>query len=205
MGLFSGTATYRTFQVVDSLPSGFHDKLIAGLQRYAFRDIDPKTNPEQSVGWVNPFDPFDADLTLEKVLVGPSIVLGLRWDRKSVPALLLKAKVAERIRAKLAERRSRKLGREEMAQIRESVKEALLATATPATTVYDVVWNLDTATVYLSTHANKVVDYFLDLFEETTGLEIVERTLVSRLEHFADQQGLDLDIGGLDETSFGSG
>lgn len=202
MGLINGSATYKRFRVTDELPKGFHDKLVNGLRRYAFREIDPKSNPEQSVGWVNATDPFDTDLTTDKILIGDWIMLGIRWDRKSVPALLLKSKIAEKIRVTLAERRMRKLSREEIAQIRQIVKDSLLATVAPSTTVFEVLWNIRTNIVYLSTHASRVADYFVDLFEETTGLGIVEETLVSRIDDFCDRHGVDFELESIDETSF---
>jgi len=205
MGLINGTATYRKFRVVDALPKGFHEKLLLGLRRNAFREIDPKSNPEQSVGWVNATDPFDTDLSLEKIIVGDAVLLGIRWDRKSIPALILKARTAEKIRAVLAERRLRKLSREEIAQIRQTVKEAILASVSPSTAIYEVLWNAKTRIVCLSTHATRVADYFVDLFEETTGLSIVEETLVSRAEDYFERTGLDVDLETLDETNFVSG
>ncbi len=200
MGILHGTATYRKFRVTDPLPKSFHEKLVQGLQRYGFREIDPKKNPEQSIGWVNAADPFDADLNLDKILYGDWVLIGLRWDRKSVPALLLKARTAERIRAVLAERRLRKLSREEIAQIRITVKETLLASVAPTTAVYEVLWHLSSGQVYLSTHATRVADNFVDLFEETTGLALEEETIVSRVEDFADRTGHDIDLEDLEET-----
>lgn len=205
MGLINGSATYKRFRVTDELPKGFHDKLVNGLRRYAFREIDPKSNSEQSVGWVNATDPFDTDLSTDKILIGDWIMLGIRWDRKSVPTLLLKSKIAEKIRLTLAERRIRKLSREEITQIRQVVKDSLLATVAPSTTVFEVLWNIRTNIVYLSTHASRVADYFVDLFEETTGLGIVEETLVSRIEDFCDRHGVDVDLENIEETSFISG
>ncbi|MGB9690886.1 MAG: recombination-associated protein RdgC [Candidatus Sumerlaeaceae bacterium] len=202
MGLINGSVTYRKFRVADSLPKGFHEKLLMGLQRHAFREIDPKNNPEQSIGWVNPSDPFDADLTLDKVLVGDWLLLGMRWDRKTVPSLLLKSRIAEKIRASLAERRQRKLSREEVQQIRQGVKEALLATVAPTTAVYEALWNLKTGIVFFSAHATRVVDHFVDLFEDTTGLGLDELTLVSRTEDFCDRTALECDFEALEETNF---
>ncbi len=205
MGLISGTVTYRKFRITDSIPKGFHEKLGLGLQRHAFREINPNSNPEQSVGWVNPSDPFDSDLTLDKVLIGDWILLGMRWDRKTVPTLLLKSRMAEKIRSTLSERRQRKLSREEVQQIRQSVKDALLSTVAPNTAVYDVLWNLKTGAVFLSAHATRVVDQFVDLFEETTSLGLEEITLVSRTEDFCDREGVECDLENLEETIFVSG
>jgi len=203
MGLVHGSVAYRRFRVTDSLPKGFHEKLVVGLQRHAFREITPGKNSEQSVGWVNGLDPLDADLTLDKVIIGRYIFLGIRWDRKNVSTLLLKAKLAERIRATLAERRVKKLSREEVTQIRQATKDALIASVSPTTTVYEVLWDVEKSIVYLSTHTARIADMFVDLFIETTGLEIEEDTLVSRVEQFAEARGgEEIDIETLEETSF---
>ena len=71
-----------------------------------------------SIGWVNVFNPIDTNLTIEKVMQGKYIILGIRKDRKSLPAALLKAQLNEALRAQLRERRGKKLSREEVARSR---------------------------------------------------------------------------------------
>ncbi len=203
MGFIAGSVTYRKFRVMDELPKNFRERLQQGLQRYAFREIDPKKNPESSIGWVNPLDPLDPDLSLEKLLFGSFVVLGVRVDRKSIPAALLKARVSQGLREAMRERRVRKLSREEVYAVRQTVRETMLAAVPPTTALYEAVWNYEKGEVYLSTHSSRFGVEFMDLFEVTTGLALEEVTLLSRAEDIIESEGLSGDVTLLDEARFG--
>lgn len=204
MGLLSGSITFKPFRVDGKLPRDFKEKLTQQLPRFAFREINPKVNPEMSIGWVNSANPLDADLTVEKVLFGKYLIAGLRKDRKAVPAAILKARVAEAIRAVARERKGKKIGREQITAIKDTVKEHLLAGISPTTALYEMVWNYETQEVYLSTLARKAADEFIDLFKETFDLELIELSLPTRVELFSDERGLDLDLGLLETAGFTS-
>lgn len=203
MGLINGSVTYRRFRVTDTVTKDFREQLTGGMKRYAFRDINPKTNPEMSIGWVNSMDPIDTELTVEKVIFGRHVILGIRRDRKSIPAALLKARVSEAVRATLRERRAKKLSREETVALRETVREAMLAAVSPTTTLFEAVWNYETGDVFLSTQAQKAATEFAELFEATTGLGLSETTLVSRAEAFIESTGMNVELATLDESAFG--
>ena len=133
-----------------------------------------------SIGWVNVFNPIDTNLTIEKVMQGKYIILGIRKDRKSLPAALLKAQLNEALRAQLRERRGKKLSREEVASLKETVKEQMLAAVRPTTNLYEAVWNFETQDVYFSAQAGKIAVEFAELFEETFGLSLTEVALRPR-------------------------
>lgn len=203
MGLLSGTFTYRKFIVDEELPGDFKEKLVKTLPRHVFREINPKVNPEFSIGWVNAFDPTDHSLNLEKVLFGKYIILGLRKDRKSVPGAILKAEITAAIRAQMRERKGRKLSREEIASLKEMVKEKLLENISPTTALFEAVWNYETREVYFSSTATKPITEFIDLFQETFELTLLEQTLVSRAEDHIESNGLDLLLADLETSQFG--
>lgn len=204
MGLIAGNITFRKYRVIDELPRNFKEALVQSLPRYAFRDISPQTNPEQSIGWTNPFDQLDAALSLEKVLFGKYLILGMRKDRKAVQPALFKAKVSEAIKAQMKERRGRKLSREEIAGLKETVKETMLAEATPSTAFYEVVWNYETQEIFFSTQAGKAAEEFADLFEETFKLPLEEQNLVTRAEKYILDRGLDVELIDVEPSNFGS-
>lgn len=204
MGLVAGSITYRKYRVTEELPRSFKEALVQNLPRHAFRDIHPQTNPEQSIGWTNPFDQLDANLNLEKVLFGKYLLLGMRKDRKSVQPALFKARVSEVVKAQMRERRGRKLSREELTGLKEMVKEKMLAEASPVTNFYEVVWNYETQEVYFSSQAGKAAIEFAELFEETFQLPLEEMNLVTRAERFIYERGLDVELVDVEASNFGS-
>ena len=203
MGLINGALTYKKYRIDSDIPKNLRDLLADRLPRHGFREIDPKVNPEFSIGWVNVFDPLDAKLALEKVLFGKYIILGLRRDKKTLPGALFKARFTEALRAQARERKGRKLSREEMAALKENVRNAMLSAVMPAMAVYEVVWNYETHEVFFSSGARKAADEFAEVFEESFGLALAEQTLVSRAEAYIDANGLGVDLAAVESAHFG--
>ena len=71
MALLSGTITYRKYRILDEVPRDFKERMVQRLPRHCFREINPETNPERSLGWVNPFSPLDAVLNQDRALTAP--------------------------------------------------------------------------------------------------------------------------------------
>ncbi len=203
MALFSGTFTYRKFRVVDDIPRDFQQTLAQNLARFAFREINPQTNPELSIGWVQPFDPLDSSLPVEKVVLGKYILLGIRRDKKNVSLPMLKAQITEAIRAKKSERSGRKLSKEEINEVRDLVKMKLLNSITPITNFFEMVWNYETSEVFFSSQAAKSATEFAELFEETFKLALEEINLVTRTEGYIAEKNLGLELIDLEPSNFG--
>lgn len=203
MGLFSGTFSYRKFRIADDIPPDFQQTLSTSLTRFAFREINPQTNPEFSIGWVQPFDPLDANMVVEKVVLGKYILLGIRRDKKNVSMPMLKAQVTEAIRAKRSERSGRKLTREEINEVRDFTKDKLLNSITPVTNFYEMMWNYETGEVHFSAQSAKPATEFAELFEETFKLALEEINLVSRTETYIGEKGLGIELIDLEPTNFG--
>src|SRR5690606_29672901 len=129
-------------------------------------------NPEYSIGWVPPFDPLDTNLTVEKVVLGKYILLGIRRDKKNISAPMLKAQIAEALRAKRRERNGRKLSKEETNEIRELVKDKMIRSVSAVTNFFEMARNFETGEVYFASQAAKAATEFAELFEETFKLSL---------------------------------
>ncbi len=203
MSLFSGTFSYRKFRVADDIPKDFQQSLAHSLARFAFREINPQTNPELSIGWVQPFDPLDSGLPVEKIVLGKYILLGIRRDKKNVSMPMLKAQITDAIRAKRGERKGRKLSKEEINEVRDLVKDKLMKSISPITNFYEMVWNYETSEVYFSAQAAKAATEFTELFEETFKLSLEEINLVSRTETYIAEKNLGIELIDLEPANFG--
>lgn len=203
MGLFSGSFTFRKFRVTDDIPREFQQDLAKNLARFAFREINPQTNPEYSIGWVPPFDPLEGNLAVEKVVLGKYILLGIRRDKKSISAPMLKAQISEALRAKRRERNGRKLSKEETNEVREQVKDKLIRSVSPVTNFFEMAWNYETGEVYFSSQAAKAAAEFAELFEETFKLSLEDMNLVARTEDYIARKGLGLELIDLEPSNFG--
>ncbi|MBX7246951.1 MAG: recombination-associated protein RdgC [Candidatus Sumerlaeaceae bacterium] len=194
--------TYKLFRVDGTLPKNFQETLAQRLPKFAFREINPKVNPEESVGWVNILNPLDAHMTLEKMLYGKHILLGLRRDRKNLSSAIFKARLSEAMKAALRERRGKKMSREESFKVKEMVKEQMLASVSAQTALFEMAWNYESREVYFSSHTQKAAVLFADLFQETFELTLFEANVATRAEHFIEREKLDADLSTLEATAF---
>jgi DNA recombination-dependent growth factor C len=182
LGIFSGSVTYTKLRVEEKLPRDFHDTVTRQLARYAFREINPKTNPESSIGWVNPFDPLDSSLSMEKVLHGKYLLLTLRRDKKTLSGPLVNARISQAIRAHMREQRKRSLSKAEQASLRETVKAELLAQVSASTSLFEVAWNFEAGEVFFGSRSAPAIDLLLDLFQNTFSLSLVPVTVADKTE-----------------------
>ncbi len=202
MGILSGSVTYKKFRVEGKPDRSFQQNLALSLKRHAFREIDPKVNAEQSIGWINPYNPLDANLTVERVLIGSYLILGMRRDRKMISNAILKARLSDAMRAAAREKKLKKLPREQIFAMRETIREQLLASVSPQTALYDMAWNYETGTVYLSTQSRNTCVEFSELFEESFELSLTEMNLVSRTEDALLRLGVDAELSSLEPVHF---
>jgi DNA recombination-dependent growth factor C len=190
--------------VIDDIPREFQQDLAKNLARFAFQEINPQTNPEYSIGWVPPFDPLEGNLAVEKVVLGKYILLGIRRDKKSISAPMLKAQISEALRAKRRERNGRKLSKEETNEVREQVKDKMIRSVSPVTNFYEMAWNYETGEIYFSSQAAKSATEFAELFEETFKLSLEDMNLVARTEDYIARKGLGLELIDLEPSNFGA-
>jgi hypothetical protein len=91
MGLYSGSASYVRYRLIDDPPERVKEFALEKLKEFCFREIETGTLNEKSAGWVsaeNMASTFFDDLHFSK---GPYIVFSLRIDVRRVPGLAMKA------------------------------------------------------------------------------------------------------------------
>ncbi len=181
MGLLTGSSSFRRFRTVQSLPPDFRDTFVDGVNRYAFRENLGHRAKEPLVGWVNIFDPGDADFTLNSLLYDHYITLSMRADKKTVNARLLQILLERRYREVMNERHVDRLGKQHRAEIKEALEEELLSKALPAVNTYDVAWDINTGEVFVFATSDAVIDYVHGLLHDTFGLIIHPERMVDWL------------------------
>jgi len=159
------------------------------LKRFAFVDIDQSAE-ERSFGWVCFDDLLDAEWKTSSPEKGEYLVFSLRLDTRRVsPAmfkkhwlLALKQKVAE-----LPEQGRKYLTRDQKAELREHVRQRLLARSLLIPAVFDVVWSVRDNRVYLATTNAKIRTLFEDMFARTFELALEPLTpVVLAQEHLGE-------------------
>ena len=183
MGLLSASSTVVRF-VAPAPPHLDREALARAVSKRAFRELDPEGGgASQACGWVGIHDPLATALTPADLFFQHHLVVGFRYDRRTVPAKLL---FLERRRAEAAlklERNTDRLGASARKQIKADVEARLLARALPAPRLFDCVWNLETGRVYFTGKLRVARDAFADLFRETFGVAPVPLIPYLAAEH----------------------
>ena len=169
MGLLAPTSSILRFT---AKPPARIDRsaFAAAVDRHRFRELNGDGS-QQTCGWIGIHDPLATELTPADLFFQHYLAVGFRFDRRAVPAVLLRL---ERRRLEAERRQARgvpRLGAAARREVKAEVTERLLARALPVPRLYDCLWNLETGRVYLTGIQRTARDAFAELFRRTFGVE----------------------------------
>lgn len=183
MGFLSSSTTVVRFVAVP--PRRLDREAVArAVGRRAFREAEADgLAVAQSFGWVGIHDPLATELTPADLFFQQYLVVGFRYDRRTVPAKLLWLERRRAEEALKAERGAERLGKADRQQIKSDVEARLLARALPAPRLFDCVWNLETGRLYFSGKLRVATEAFGAVFRETFGVAPVPLIPYLAAEH----------------------
>jgi len=137
----------------------------------AFRERDEDGLPKaETFGWVAIHDPLVTDFEASDLFFQQYLVVGFRFDTRSVPAKLA---WMQRRRAEAEYKREQsleRLGRSTRREIKEDVESTLMARALPNPKLFECAWNLETEVVFFSGKLKSAREAFASLFRDTFGV-----------------------------------
>lgn len=190
LGALSGALTTTAYYIAGDVPDGFRDTYIEALSKFRFKEIDLALDQDESLGWVSISDPFDTDFNLNKVLWGSYLMVTIRHDAIRLPANAFKLHLQRRVQEYLLETGKERISKPEKEELKDVLEHELKKRVLPAIKTFDLVWNIDRHQAWFFTQNKKMNELFVDMFEETFGLQAHERNPYSMVEHM----GLDDDI-----------
>ncbi|MEO2169924.1 MAG: recombination-associated protein RdgC [bacterium] len=169
MGFLSASSTIvRLHAQAPAKPD--RSAMVDAISRHAFKDDEPGLPREEASGWVTIHDPMVTYFDTSDVFFQQYLLVGFRYDKRSVPAKLawMERRVAERERRERdgVERLTLSIRRE----IKEEVTDRLMQKALPVPRLFECAWNLDTGIVYFTTRTGTVQEAFQTAFRETFGV-----------------------------------
>ncbi|HOE97688.1 MAG TPA: recombination-associated protein RdgC [Candidatus Sumerlaeota bacterium] len=194
MPLTHGTVSGRIYRVTDTLPNAFKEQFERNLARHAFKPIDPERGQLEAIGWVNIRQMLDSRLTLNKVLFGNLILVGLRIDKLTINQKLFRATLMQEIGRVMKEKDKRNLSKEERLVIEDKVRLELIKRTQPNTAVHEMAWHLEEGVVFFGTTGERMNMAFSDLFTETFQVGIEPQYPYLRAQRWAEKQGLGQDL-----------
>jgi DNA recombination-dependent growth factor C len=163
MGIRSSSATFTRFFVAEPVTEDFWTYVDEKLQGGSFKDLEE--GDEQTVGFTSWEDLFDPSFTAGSYHKGEYVAFHFRMDQRKVPAIITKQYVREAIRKYRDEHEGHWPNRLEKQEIQENVQKWLLSRALPQPTACEVVWSPAAKWMYVGTTSSKMLDAFLDHFE----------------------------------------
>jgi hypothetical protein len=169
MGAFKGGLTVKRFRVDGDPPDGFKDAYVKAMTVHAFTPLAPEDEEDRKAGWVVCGRLLDTVFDVEKVFWNEYVVMTYRVDSLRIPSAVMAAHVLEREEAEVAARGQGGAGlsRDERDGIKQDVRRTLRKRMLPAMKGIDVVWNLDTGTLFVWTHNVTLLEDIEDLFLRT--------------------------------------
>jgi recombination associated protein RdgC len=169
MGLLTGSGSLTRYKVDGKIDGNVIETVRKGLSRHVIQDIDGEPK-EKSVGWTSFHTPYSPDFGGSRFLVGSYLVFGLRIDKKTIPAKLVKKRLEFLSAKRLAETGRRFLTRDEKSMIREQVLHSLSVKIPATPNCYDVVWE----------HEKEMVHFFSTMKTANEELETLFKTTFRR-------------------------
>jgi hypothetical protein len=171
MGFSSATASL--FRYHAPVPPAFDRVAVAdAVTRRAFRPLGPDDSTQRG-GWVAIHDPLVTDLGPADLFFQHYLVVGFRFDRRVVPAQLLRLERRRIEQERAREQGVARLGAKARREITIEVEARLSSQALPAPRLVDCAWNLERGRLYLAGGARTLREAFLDLFRATFGVHPV--------------------------------
>lgn len=196
MGFISASTSFTRYRIIEEIPDTLWPELTDRLKKNAFQDID-HTADERSFGWVCFDDMLDPEWVTAPPEKGEFVTFGLRLDTRRTSAAVMKKHFTMALNQEMArmEKEGKKfVSRDRKKELREQTKLKLMARSLPVPAVFDVVWNIRTNVVYLSSSQAKLRSLFEDIFTMTFDLHLEPLTpyylALSKLDE-DQQQALD--------------
>lgn len=183
--------SYARFFVNGALAEGFREKFLEALALRAMRPLDADEDIEERSGWCALGDPYQLELTHERVYYNNFLNLGFRTDRWAIPAPVLKTKLREAETAYLAQKGRERLAKREKEELKQVVVRKLRKQFVPTVRVVDLSWSFEENLVRFYSHSARTIAAMADLFAQTFGLELTIEapyTLAARLGLTEDEE-----------------
>ncbi len=161
-----GTFAVTMFSLPDNLPENY----IELFNKYKAGELD-SIKDEAQIGWVGGRHLLETEIDENTAVCGGMIYLNLRKAERKIPASLLKAICKREELAYQHEFQTSRIPSNVRKEIREKAIEAYLPQAPPSLTGIPVVIDPRSRTLYLGTVSTAQIDFFIEYFYKTTGLE----------------------------------
>lgn len=149
--------------------------IFTALEKEMIVPLQVKDTNTFSIGWADPYS-GDDEISPEIFSPGSSqVVFGLRVDRKKIPGSTFRLQLRAALQALTGEE-GRRVPKKIKDAVRERIQIELLQNTVPATSLTQVVWDLDTDELWVDSTSKATLDVFDELFIKTFGTLLLPKT-----------------------------
>lgn len=163
MGIQSSSATFTRFFVPEASVSDFWSYVDEKIRAGSFRE--GHEGQEVVSGFASWDDFFDSSFEFGSYHKGEYVAFAFRTDQKKVPAIIKKQYVRQSVQKYREENNGKWPSRRERQDIQENVHNWLLNRALPQPSACEVVWNPAGRWMLLGSTSTRMIQAFLEHFE----------------------------------------
>lgn len=164
MGISSSSATFTRFFVPEIVTEDFWGYVDEKLKAGAFKGFQEGQDIASGFTvWEDFFDPAFDSGSYHK---GEYVAFNFRLDQRRVPGIITKQYTKQAIQKYRAENDGKWPSRQDKLAIQEEVHSWLLTRILPQPSAFEIVWNPSAQWMLLGTTSLKMLDKFLELFED---------------------------------------
>ena len=190
MGFLSTTLSVSRYHIQNRFDSEPMEQVRKGLVKHAIPKLENEYE-EISAGWTPYESPYLPDFEKFSFVFGPYFLFSLRIDKKSIPAKLVQKQMAIEIEKKKEKSGRDFISKNEKSEIKEMVMDVLMHKMPSIPNVYDILWNYDSADLFLLTTQKAANEFFETIFLKSFNLKpirIFPYTLVETKSAFSSAQ-----------------
>ncbi len=178
MSFLNSKSSFTRFMVEEDGSKEALENALEKLKKYAFGDID-EIATERAWGWTSFDDMLDTNFEKTPLTKGEYICFSLRLDTRRIPPAVLKKHI--RLALMQEEEKMQAVGKkfvskDRKTEIKEQVKQKLMARFLPIPAEFQVVWSQSKNMLYLASTNTKIIDLFTENFVLTFDLHIEQVT-----------------------------
>jgi recombination associated protein RdgC len=172
MGFLSATVSVSRYHISGKFDTEPMEQVRNGLIKHSIPKLENEYE-EIFAGWT-PFEsPYLPDFEKFSFVFGTYFLFSLRIDKKSIPAKLVQKQMAIEIEKKKTASGREFISKNEKSEIKETVMDVLMNKMPAIPNVYDVLWEYETAALYLLTTQKAANEFFETLFFKSFSLKPV--------------------------------
>lgn len=178
MPIATGSLALKRFQIITA---GKNLSLAWITEKLSQSFISPLTIDdarEEASGFCHPFTGEPKIEYPHSLIYDQFYLFGMRSDKKKIPATFMKLQLRAALEALGHEKEDaqgnvKKVGKKVRDSIKDKLKEELLRNTLPAVKLTELLWNLKTNQIWLTTTSPATISEFEKIFSETFALPIV--------------------------------